>query len=331
MPNKHSYRSYSALNMPVTVRAKLIYANYKLWFFLALIIILAIAAYSGLITIPFSVTSAQPTNTTSQPLNELFNNATFAGIFGAFVGVIGAGLFSFSVLKKQFEASSAIAKKDEIYVPIYNELKVIRPQMEKDNGFPHLLRLSDSFFPDDFIWNGMKDDNRHLEIPSYISEILDNLISKYSQYTDKFKIGSDEISEKTNEMLSIRFNAKSSVMGLGATILTQYKGGEISNAHLQRTIETSLIHVDDYQKFIESLQQRNPQNVQFQPKRVTLTAEQIDDLEHMVRQNITQLKSVTSLEKSRAELIEYTDNVISLFADIISRISEKYEIRKGIF
>ncbi len=110
MPNKRSYRSYSALNMPATVRAKLIYANYKLWFFLALIIILGIAAYSGLITIPFSVTSAQPTSTTSQPLNELFNNATFAGIFGAFVGVIGAGLFSFSVLKKQFEASSAIAK-----------------------------------------------------------------------------------------------------------------------------------------------------------------------------------------------------------------------------
>ncbi len=325
MPNKRSYRSYSALNMPATVRAKLIYANYKLWFFLALIIILAIAAYFGLITIPFSGTSAPPT------LNELLNNATFAGIFGAFVGVIGAGLFSFSALKKQFEASSAIAKKDKIYVPLYNELKIIRPQMEKDNGFPQFLRLSDSFFPGTFTWNDMKDDNRYLEIPSYISEILDKLVLKYAQYTDKFKIASNEISEKTNEMLSIRFDAKSSMMGLGTTILTHYKNSENNKGHIQQTIVASLIDVDDYLKLIESMQQRNSQNAQFQPKRITLSTEQIEDFERMVRQNISQLKSVTSLEKTQSELIEYTDNVISLFADIISRISEKYEMRKGIF
>jgi hypothetical protein len=331
MPNKHSYRSYSALNMPITVRAKLIYVNYKLWFFLALIIILAIAAYSGLITIPFSVNTAQPTSTTSQSLNELFNNATFAGIFGAFVGVIGAGLFSFSVLKKQFEASSAIAKKDEIYVPIYNELKVIRPQMENDHGFPHILRLGSESFPHTFIWNGMKDDNRHLEIPSYISEILEKLIVMHEQYTNKLKIASVDISEKTNGMLSIRFDAKSSIMNLGTNILMHYKNSEYSRATLQQTIASSLIHIDDYQKFLESIRQRNTSNSQFQPRRVTLPTEQIEDLELMVRQDITQLESVTSLEKSQVELIKYTDNTISLFADIISRISEKYEIRKGIF
>src|SRR5947207_15263156 len=98
MPNNHSPTSMSTLNIPLLVRAKLFIEDHTPRFLiLSISIVVCFAAYVVWTNMAIQppANPARTPSTPTQTLYDLFNNATFAGIFGAFVGAIGAGVFSF--------------------------------------------------------------------------------------------------------------------------------------------------------------------------------------------------------------------------------------------
>jgi len=122
------------------------------------------------------------------------NPGAIISVIGTLLGAVIGGVCTLggSILINYFEQKKAntIRRKDKIYVPLYNELKVIHNEILKNNPCPstiafekrqqHLLK-----YPQYVVWGEIKNDDRYFEVSPELNEAMEKLYKAIGEYKEK--------------------------------------------------------------------------------------------------------------------------------------------------
>jgi hypothetical protein len=304
-------KRHSPIKIPFYVRLGLFFGKYKPWLVTALLVFIL-----GLL-IWFIVSNGQ--------VQAAFNNPSVSGVFGAFVGAIGAGLFSFYVLRSQFKAQAAINRKKNIYIPLYNDL--LKKKMELQSLYTKkIFTAYDSFLGSGFIWDSFKKDDRYLEVPSYVAEILNDLEKVYKDYNHNLNVAGDLIRNTINSKL-LQLNAVIVNEHIGTDMLAE---GFADKDFFDKRVFQFLMHKDDVEKYKYSRQYDNTYE-RFHPTRIELSESDKTEIRNYLQDSIPKLAEVIEVISYCEYTLDCMDKAVELLKNIILRITHKYEIQKGIF
>lgn len=136
-------------------------------------------------------------------------NPGAAAVFGTILGAVIAGFFSYlgakSVFSGQIKAQANIKRKNEIYIPLYNELLKAHNK-NITNKYPILIafeEVSDPRFiyPVYVEWEKIKNDSRSIEMVSFIAEELEELFRMIDEYLLEVDFLKKSVVDKILEVL----------------------------------------------------------------------------------------------------------------------------------
>jgi hypothetical protein len=170
------------------VRVNLFWTTVKrwIWFILLIafiVIIFLINQLSGFIVLYF------PT------LTNLLKDPVISTLIGAIIGGTMSFYGSIFVQQNQVKALSAIRRRDEIFIPLYNELLALKKFLSENPNFSQIKYSKQSTYPNDplfLLWPSFKEDNRHLQIPKPLSYSLDQFMEICDSYTKQRSIAVDD-------------------------------------------------------------------------------------------------------------------------------------------
>jgi len=145
-----------------------------------------IAVIASIIAIYYSIMLYESTSRTS----PLFRDPGFAGLFGALLGAIIAagigGFISYTLQSQQAQAVNLTRKKEEIYIPLYNDLVRLKlrltehahPNFFTSNPNEQLAAITLTLLE----WGNIEQDNRWLQIPNWLKNAMNGFIANFEEY-----------------------------------------------------------------------------------------------------------------------------------------------------
>jgi hypothetical protein len=148
-------------------------------------------------------------------LLDFIRDPVVSALTGAFLGGAIAFFGSVYVQKAQVKSDAAVRRRDEIYVPLYNELLSVRKSLGKKPcpySFVYEAKDGSPFSPKFAIWTSFRSDNRHLHVPKQLAKSLDEFISVTNRYSEARREATHDaqIIVKVKEIFARNFGAKHS-------------------------------------------------------------------------------------------------------------------------
>lgn len=114
-------------------------------------------------------------------------------LLGAVVGGVLTLWGSIIINSRAQKAANAIRRKNEIYKPLYDELKEIHDEILKDEPCPKLVAFkkepqTTSKYPQYTVWGEIKKEARFFEVPSELKNAMEELYSAIHLYQEKRRI-----------------------------------------------------------------------------------------------------------------------------------------------
>lgn len=288
--------------------------------------------------------SANTFNISSRFLVGILRDPVSAGVLVAVVGLLGAvvgGLLGFSgsvyAQKQQAAANAMIAARNNIYIPLYDELRRTRYVLSKDL-FPHFPQFNNIFVngmyndPIFSTWEGIKIDHRERQVPDMLAHELEKYSSMIKEYyTMRLKLLPD-LDKKIRvvvfrEYINVRAlkNADNIGIFLGSEVFSRIFRQE-DNRHsmidkLMQDIYPSVVHARALQEY------RGHKIESYDAKRYRELGNVVD----IVCDECAQIQPVLQFRSTTHELVELLDELLQTLDVIIEFISEKYESRQRIF
>ena len=122
----------------------------------------------------------------SQLIRKLIHDPVVSALAGAILGGVIGFYGSVYVQKAQAKSEATIHRRDEIYVPLYNELSLVRKTLHDNpcpDQFVYEINQDPHYWPKLAIWPSFKCDNRHLQVPKQLENSLDEFIAITEKYT----------------------------------------------------------------------------------------------------------------------------------------------------
>lgn len=114
----------------------------------------------------------------------------FGALFGALIGAFVSGFVSWYITSHQARSASSIAKKQEIYEPLYDELLILKraiAQYPYSRDYyiyrPSEQQMSNSPLP---VWIEIKQDSRFIRTPDWMAHNLDAFMNHVLEYAKAF-------------------------------------------------------------------------------------------------------------------------------------------------
>lgn len=158
------------------VRFYIFWARVKRWLwlpltFLALIVVFNTRQY---------ISSAFPS------ITNFLQDPVAATLLGAVIGGALAFYGSVYVQRAQIRSLAAIRRRDEIFIPLYNELLALRKSLserpcpqefafDSKHNHPHSPRFT--------VWPSLKEDSRNLQVPNALAAALSQFVEVVGSYT----------------------------------------------------------------------------------------------------------------------------------------------------
>ena len=161
-------------------------------------------------------------------VKTIYQNAALIGVFGTLLGAVIGGLFSLigsiAVNKNQIKTQSQIKRKEQIYIPLYDELMEIHNDILKRNPYPSyvVFRKGDQTtvpHPQFAVWKSIKADSRYLETPKKLTRVMEKLEKSIIAYTEVRSNAGDIFTEILNETLKKELDYEYNIDFLGPVIV----------------------------------------------------------------------------------------------------------------
>lgn len=126
-------------------------------------------------------------NSPSSTVLDFIRDPVVSALAGAILGGVIAFYGSMYVQKAQVKSDAAISRRDEIYIPLYNELLSLQKTLNKrscPDNFVYEINEDPHFSPKFAVWESFKGDNRHLHVPKQLANSLDNFINVTKKYSE---------------------------------------------------------------------------------------------------------------------------------------------------
>lgn len=258
-------------------------------------------------------------------IEALFSNAAFAGIFGVLAGVIGGGLVSVYVQRKQIEAESALKRKHEIYIPLYNDM-IESIKATKTPGFPSL-----NAFPYETEWIKIKQDQRYIDTPDYLVTVLNGLYKVYEEYKEAWEKAEAEISASVERIIIVKHNARYNIANIGVYLLLQGLPKPEDTLKHFRNLYSSyhLLRLDDEVRVREA--SRRGEILHLPGGSMRLSDEEMLELGTYIVQRVTELQAYQELERKYKRFSRYLEQVLQLLYRIVNQIDRTYGIKGGTY
>jgi hypothetical protein len=143
-----------------------------------------------------------------QTILPVFKDSGFAGLFGVLIGGIVAAIASYDVARWDKWANALISKSETIYEPLYNEIKRFRDHLDK-SPYDSLFYF-DTYFDDQDsnsfpLWRQIKSDTRHLDMPQWFAELINEMERTAEKYLEIKKQAFDDAEPAFRSCLDGKF------------------------------------------------------------------------------------------------------------------------------
>lgn len=119
-----------------------------------------------------------------------FEDEATASLTGAVLGGVLALYASIRVQRHEVRLRAAVSRRDDVFVPLYEELLALRRHLQRD-PCPHRFQfnadLADSHSPRFVVWPSFKQDSRRLRVPGLLTDALDGLLATINDYTSAYE------------------------------------------------------------------------------------------------------------------------------------------------
>jgi hypothetical protein len=145
---------------------------------------------SGLLILLFSgAILSQRLGVTYQSIVALINDPARAGVIGTLLGAVVGGIIAFYgsvyVQKAQLAAQAAIRRRDEVYIPLYDELQAMKANLEEHPcPWEIVTRINqDSHYSPKFaVWGSLKKTSIGLRVPNRLAQELEIFAVAITQF-----------------------------------------------------------------------------------------------------------------------------------------------------
>jgi hypothetical protein len=148
-------------------------------------------------------------------LPDIIRDPVVSALTGAFLGGAIAFYGSVYVQKAQVKSEAVINRRDEIYIPLYNELLSVSKILSKrscPDRFVYEIKEDSPFLPKFSAWLSFKSDNRHLHVPKQLANSLDDFIVITKKYTEARRAACNDaqVTAKVKEIFVRNFGERHS-------------------------------------------------------------------------------------------------------------------------
>lgn len=298
-------RNMISIGLIRKIQLLIIWDNIKKYLVVPILIILAFVLYS--LNNEYKIFSTSSLKILSDP----FLSTLLAAILGGALAFYG----SVYVQKSELRAQASIRRRDEIYIPIYNELLDLQSNLIEfpcPSGFTLNENVGYPNDPKFLVWNKFKTDYRKLQVPKILSSAFDEFNLLTAEYE---KIHDIAIKDTEVELTLKRIISSNSVVDK-----SQRK--DLAHYYLPCNNNLSVI--------IERLESElsKIENSRLVPVK---SREEIQTIARSIFSECIKINIVNELQKIR-KLIDYkNEELIYVLGIIIKHINEKFDQNTKLF
>ena len=163
----------------------IVWTRIKKWLWLPLTFVALLVVYN----------TRRYINNTLPTITNFLQDPVAATLIGAVIGGALAFYGSIYVQRAQIRSLAAIRRRDEIFIPIYNELLALRKSLnERPCPYEFAFESKDNhpYSPRFTVWPSFKDDSRSLQVPNPLATSLDQFVTVINSYTTAWKTATDD-------------------------------------------------------------------------------------------------------------------------------------------
>lgn len=239
--------------------------------------------------------------------------SAYFAVIGTLVGAVASYLATTQVQKEQIKANIAIAKKDRIYIPLYNELLETKEILE---ALPYpsmfLFRPGDrraNPFPRFQVWQTIQEDERRFQVPDWLRKTLDN----YRLLAERY--------------LSIRGQAENEVMTVMVRAFKEEYNVDFRCSDIAHILFPMVVNQEDLG---ETILARNHSDNRLNPQ-IFLSSDDIRRLETLIYNQCANLASIHETKAAYKEIVDATGKLAHTLRNAIDFIIDRFESDEQAF
>ncbi len=246
---------------------------------------------------------------------SIFTDPFFSTLIAAILGGALAFYGSVYVQRSELQAKSSIRRRDEIYIPLYNEFLEIKRNLH-EHPCPSNYKFSkqEGYLndPQFLIWNKFKNDYKILEVPKVIGNALDEYLLLIGMYLTEYKKAVSD------------HNVESAIKKI--IIQNSVEDNSNRNDLIYRYLPCNR-NLNQIKIFLQSDLSKIEKGRQVHIK----TDNEIDIIAQTIYKECSKFRSVQELQKYRKQLDEKNDELINVLGKIIIYVNDKYDQRIKLF
>jgi hypothetical protein len=298
-------KKWISIDLVRKIQLLIIWDKIKNYFVVPILLILAYLIYS--INNEYMFLSSSYIKFFTDP----FLSTLIAAIFGGALAFYG----SVYVQKSELRSKSSIRRRDEIYIPLYNELLNMESNLIEypcPSGFKLLENMGYHNDPIFLVWNKFKKDYRKFLVPTILNRVLEEFILLTNEYTKFY----NEASQDPEVQLLIK------EIIISNSVQDNSHRRDLTHHYLPCNKNLSLII-----KRLNSDLSKVENNRQIPVK----TDEEIKMIAHLILIECSKINSVKELQKIRNSVDYKIQELVSVLEIIINYINEKYDQKTKLF
>jgi hypothetical protein len=243
------------------------------------------------------------------------NEPVIQTLLGAVVGAVIALYGSIYVSRREIRTQAVINKRDDVYIPIYDELLELRKDLADRYCLNDILtddKWKNPQLPKFIIWSYIKQDSRNLQTPVMLRKELD----KFVRIIEKYNRAKDEIRNSKN------------VEDVIHKIVVSNLGEKYSK---WQTMAHSLFPCEPYPKEVINYLESQNEETEEHKIRYYLTRDQAKEVGENLYRECSKIYIVQKFFSTKKEFEQALDNFILSLEMIIGFINSELEQHNSWF